>query len=256
MKLVMSGAEAFFFPGGRTGCLLLHGYTGTPFEMRQLGEHLAGQGFSVLGPRLFAHATVQDDLQRARWKDWVASVEDGYDLLRGTCDRIIPVGLSMGGLLTILAAARLEVAGAVVLSTPYDPPDARMRPLHSVAPLLSLVWRFNSKGAGDWHDPQARATHLEYPQHSVRGAAELYELLLEARRALPQVRCPALIVQSIQDASVPWKDAESIFATLGSSDKQVLCLNASGHVVTRDAERERVFAATADFVRRIGGKRT
>jgi len=255
MRRVMPGAEAFFFPGGRTGCLLIHGYTGTPFEMRQLGEHLAGQGFSVLGPRLFAHATVQDDLPRARWKDWVASVEDGYDLLRGTCDRVIPVGLSMGGLLTVLAAARLEVAGAVVMSTPFHPPDARMRPLHALAPLFSLVWRFNPKGPGDWHDAQAQATHLEYPQHSVRGAAELYELLLEARRALPQVRCPALIVQSIQDASVPWRDAEWIYATIGSKDKQMLCLNESGHVVTRDAERERVFAATTAFVRRLSGRR-
>lgn len=255
MRLVMPGAEAFFLPAGRTGCLLIHGYTGTPFEMRQLGEHLAGQGFSVLGPRLFAHATTQHDLQRARWRDWVASVEDGYDLLRGTCDRVIPVGLSMGGLLAILAAARLEVPGAVVLSAPFHPPDARMRPLHAVAPLLSLVWRFNAKGPGDWHDAQAGASHLEYPQHSVRGAAELYELLLEARRALPHVRCPVLIVQSIHDRSVPWRDAEHIYAALGSDDKQMLCLSDSGHVVTRDAERERVFAATAGFVRRVSGGR-
>ena len=255
MKRILSGAEPFFFPGGRTGCLLIHGFTGTPFEMRELGQHLAKQGLSVLAPRLFAHATSQEDLQRARWQDWTASVEDGYDLLRGACDKIIPIGLSMGGVLTIIAAARYEVAGAVLMSTPYNPPDPRMRPLHVVAPLLSLFWRYNPKAPGDWHDKQAEASHLEYPQHSVRGASELYGLLLEAQRALPQIRCPVLIVQSKQDAAVPWQNAELIHERVGSTDKQMLCLDKSGHVVTRDAERKRVFETTAAFVRRMSGRK-
>jgi carboxylesterase len=255
MNRIMSGAEPFFFPGNRTGCLLIHGFTGTPFEMRELGQYLAKKGYSVLAPRLFAHATSQEDMQRARWRDWVASVEDGYDLLRGACDRIIPIGLSMGGLLTILTAAECEVAGAVMMSAPYTPPDPRMRPLHAVAPLLTLFWRFNPKGPGDWHDSQAQGSHLEYPQISVRGAAEVYEMLLEARRALPLIRCPVLIVQSRQDASVRWQDAELIWQRVGSGDKQMLCLDNSGHVVTRDAERKRVFEATAAFVGRVIGRK-
>lgn len=255
MKRIMPGAEPFLFPGNRTGCLLIHGFTGTPFEMRELGEYLAKKGYTVLAPRLFAHATSQEDLQRARWNDWIASVEDGYDLLRGACDRIVPIGLSMGGVLTVIAAARFEVAGAVLMSTPYHPPDPRMRPLHAVAPFLSLFWRYNPKGPGDWQDPQAAATHLEYPAHSVRGAAELYGLLLEAQRAVPQIQCPVLIVQSRQDASVPWKDAEVIYERLGSRDKHLLPLDRSGHVVTRDAERQRVFQAIAAFVHRVSRRK-
>src|SRR3974377_2317290 len=74
-------AEPFFFPGGPTGCLLVHGFTGAPKEMRWLGEYLAGQGHTVLGVRLAAHATRPEDMHRASWQDWVASVEDGWNLL-------------------------------------------------------------------------------------------------------------------------------------------------------------------------------
>lgn len=253
MKRIMSGAEPFFFPGGRTGCLLIHGFTGTPFEMRELGEHLAAQGFSVLGPRLFGHATVPEDLLRARWQDWYASVEDGYELLSGVCDRIIPIGLSMGGLLTLLAAARLEVAGAVPMSTPIWPPDPRMKPLRPMAPLLTYFWHFTAKGPSDWHDPQAEASHLEYPQHVVRGGMELYDLIGEVRASLHGVVCPLLLVHSRQDQAVAWNNAEAIRDLIGSTDKQILWLENSGHVVTRDAERARVFEATAAFVRRVGG---
>ena len=75
--IIIPTTEPFFFPGGATGCLMVHGFTGTPKEMRWLGEYLAGKGHSVLGVRLAAHATRPNDMIRARWHDWLASVEDG-----------------------------------------------------------------------------------------------------------------------------------------------------------------------------------
>ena len=83
MNQIIPGAEPFFFPGGSTGCLLVHGFTGTPKEMRAMGEYLHQRGFSVLGVRLTGHATRPEDLQRARWQDWLLSVEDGWQLLKG-----------------------------------------------------------------------------------------------------------------------------------------------------------------------------
>ncbi|MEW6568608.1 MAG: alpha/beta fold hydrolase [Chloroflexota bacterium] len=250
MSSILTGAEPFFFPGGRTGCLLIHGFTGTPREMRLLGEHLAREGHTVLGVRLFAHATQLEDMLRARWPDWLASAEDGYHLLRSQTDRVVAMGLSMGGVLSLLLAARLPLAGVAAMSTPYDPPDPRMR-LRPLVPVLSLVWRFGKKGPPDWHDAQAAVGHLEYPLAPVRGAAELYDLLLEMRRVLPSIRCPALIIHSRGDLAVHPSHAEAILARLGSTQKELLWVENSGHVVTCDAERERLFAATAAFVRRL-----
>jgi len=44
-----------------------------------MGEYLAKRGYTVLGIRLFAHATQPDDMLRARWWDWLAAVEDGLN---------------------------------------------------------------------------------------------------------------------------------------------------------------------------------
>ncbi|HLA87386.1 MAG TPA: hypothetical protein VJL10_05165, partial [Anaerolineales bacterium] len=66
--------EPFFFSGGRTGCLLIHGFTGTPKEMRWMGEYLNQQGLTCLGIRLAGHATHPEDMRRSRWTDWAASV--------------------------------------------------------------------------------------------------------------------------------------------------------------------------------------
>ncbi len=251
MSAVVAGGEPFYFAGGQTGCLLIHGFTGATKEMRGLGEHLAGQGFSVLGVRLFGHSTQPADLRRVRWTDWMADVEGGYHLLRGRCDAVVGMGLSMGGALALLAAARLPLAGAVSMSTPYFLPDRRAARLRPVLPLLGLIVPSLPKGPPDWHDSQAAADHLEYPTYTLRAVAELDDLLAEMRRALSAVTVPVLIMTSEGDRSVPPDHAEAIRRGLGTRDVELLRLLDSGHVITREPERDRVFAAAAAFVRRV-----
>ncbi len=49
--MILPGAEPFMHRGGPTGCLLIHGFTASPQEMRGLGEHLASPGHTAVGIR-------------------------------------------------------------------------------------------------------------------------------------------------------------------------------------------------------------
>ena len=44
--MIIKNAEPFYFPGNSTGCLLIHGFSGAPTEMRPLGDFLAEKGYS------------------------------------------------------------------------------------------------------------------------------------------------------------------------------------------------------------------
>ena len=87
-----------------------------------MGEYLNCQGYTVCGIRLAGHATRLKDMVRSRWQDWLLSVEDGIDLLRACTDHTFLLGLSMGGILSLTAAARFKVRGVVAMSTPFDLP--------------------------------------------------------------------------------------------------------------------------------------
>lgn len=246
--MLIPTAEPFYFPGGETGCLVVHGFTGTPKEMRWMGEHLAGEGFSVLGPRLAGHATQPDDLPRAQWRDWFASLEDGWHLLRGACQQVFVMGLSMGGALALLFAARFPVSGVVAMSTPYAlPPDPRL-------PYLSLLrWFLRSvpKGPPDWKNPEAALDHVEYPHYPTAGILQLRDLLAVMRAELPRIHAPALLVQSRLDRSVAPENMPLLYQSLGSQAKSMLWLENSGHVVTREPERDFLFQSISQFIHSV-----
>ncbi|MBI5295353.1 MAG: alpha/beta fold hydrolase [Chloroflexi bacterium] len=256
MHQIIPTAEPFFLPtdNRKLGCLLTHGFTGAPKEMRWMGDYLHEKGYTCLGVRLAGHATRPEDMIRSRYTDWLASVEDGYRLLRGYADHVLLVGLSMGGVLSLLSSTRLEVAGVAVMSTPYAlPPDPRMRYLE----FLSLFVPYMPKGSlppgSGWFDHEAWKEHISYPQNPVRSIAELNKLLAEMRAALPHVKAPTLLIHSKDDGYVLPENAERIYADLGASDKTKTYITGSGHVVPRDAARLQAFELALEFIRRVEG---
>jgi carboxylesterase len=248
VSMLIPKAEPFFFPGGKTGCLLVHGFTGTPREMHGLGEYLAQRGCSALGVRLAGHATQPEDIYRLRWEDWLACVEDGWHILRGATERICIVGLSMGGVLSLLFGSRFPVTGVVAMSTPYEfPPDPRIKfikVLHRIMPKVP-------KGESDMQDSKAAAANIDYPVYPTRGILELSSLLSEMRASLPQVTAPVLLMHSRLDRDLPTDSMQNIYDHLGSMDKYMHWLEHSGHNIVMDQDREHVYDFVADFVRRV-----
>jgi carboxylesterase len=249
--------EPFFFPGGRTGILLIHGFTGTPKEMRWMGEYLNRElGFTCLGVRLSGHATRPKDMVRSRWTDWTASVEDGYNLLRGAADEIYFVGLSMGGALSLLMSTRLQVKGIVTMSAPYELPSkypAWQIQLYSY--FRTYLPKSKGKPGAGWFDMQAFQSHISYPLNPIRSAAELEVLLTKMRAALPKVNVPVCMIHSKDDDYVLPENMEQIYAGLvNAADKTKHYVAGSGHVVTRDAARGQVFEIARDFIKRVEGQ--
>jgi carboxylesterase len=249
--------EPFFFPGGRTGILLIHGFTGTPKEVRCMGEYLNRElGFTCLGVRLAGHATRPKDMIRSRWTDWTASVEDGYNLLRGATDSVYFVGISMGGALSLLMSTKLDVKGIVAMSAPYRMPEEH--PAWQIQ-LFSYFKTYMPKNKGEpgtgWFDKEAFKGHISYPLNPIRSAAELEVLLTKMRAVLPKVKVPVCLIHSKDDDYVVPANMEQIYADLvNTSDKTKFYVTGSGHVVTRDAARDQVFEIARDFIRRVDGK--
>jgi len=256
MPQILPTAEPFFFPGqgknAHIGCLVTHGFTGTPKEMRWMGEYLNRQGYTVCGIRLNGHATRPEDMIRSRWRDWLLSVEDGFNLLRSCTDQVFLFGLSMGGILSLTAASSLPVRGVVAMSTPYDLPSMPL-PLWTIR-FLSRFKPTLPKGGdpgGGWFDQAAHQQHVAYPENPLRSAVELKLLIHEMHAALPRISVPVLLIHSHDDDYVIKDSMQQIYAVLTTPDRQMLWVEGCGHVITEEPAREIIFKAAADFIQRV-----
>src|SRR5258708_12176727 len=93
--------EPFRLGSGDRGVLLIHGFCGTPPEMRGLGDHLAQSGFRVHGALLAGCGTTPEDLAATSWTDWIASAQAQLDELKRECRQVFLARQSMGGTITL-----------------------------------------------------------------------------------------------------------------------------------------------------------
>ncbi|WP_018132104.1 alpha/beta hydrolase [Effusibacillus pohliae] len=234
--------EAFDLPGGKTGVLLIHGFTGTPSELRLLGEFLAEKGFAVKAPLLAGHGTTPEQMMKTGMRDWIKSAGDAYFDLKRRCEEVFVAGLSMGGALALHLAARLPVNGVVPMCAPIFLADRRAKFSRFVAPFVKF---HHHKTPHPEHIAPYMAGYTKTP---VRCVPELLKLIRMVRRELREVKVPALIMQAEQDLTVLPKSADYIYKHIGSRKKQLKWYPNSGHILTVDRDREQVFADLASFL--------
>ena len=236
----------FFLEGGPASALLIHGFTGSPPEMRLVGDYLHERGLTVSGPLLPGHGTTVDDMNRTRWTEWTGQAEKALADLQAHCEAVFVGGLSMGSVLTLyLAAHHPDLAGIITYSPATWPAD---RLLYLTPALKYLIRKKAKSGDSDLTDPEANRRLWSYEENPAFAAHEFLKLLRQVRRLLPRVTCPALIIHSTGDQSIHSSSAQRTYERIGSTDKELVTLCHSGHCITVDSEWEAVAAKTYEFI--------
>ncbi|MBQ7318183.1 MAG: alpha/beta fold hydrolase [Phascolarctobacterium sp.] len=240
---VIKGAEEFMLQGTTDkGVLLIHGYTGTPAEMRLLGDHMHQQGYTVLGVRLPGHGTKPEDLNETEWQHWYAAAEEGFLRLQERCSEVMVAGLSMGGLLAIKVAAELPVSKAAILAAPIYVQDKRAPFLH----FLSFFIKYLKKRKRNYF--VAEKYNLAYDVMPVKPLGSLFALVdLCKKKLLEKITVPCIVLQSTIEHTVNPKSAQYIYDKISSSEKKLVWYKNSGHILTLDVEREKVFEEISKF---------
>lgn len=244
-------ASPFDLGGGApAAALCLHGLTGTPYEIRPLGEALAGRGIRAVGPALPGHNETPEALARVAYTDWLAAARALLHALRAEHAQVFIVGLSLGGLLALALAAEEEVDGIVVVGTPLRLGWS----LRLLMPLLRLLRPFHRKLRGsDIRDAAARQCHPGYAVMPLASVRELQRLQRRVRGDLSRVTAPILVAHGARDATANPADARTIAESVASRERELLMLPRSGHVVPVDHDGLQLSRAAADFLaRRVG----
>ena len=248
----MGLADAFDVVGDddHIGVVLVHGFTGSPYEVRYLGEQLARAGFTVRAPLLPGHGTSLEDLDATTWKDWTEAVERAVDSMRVRCRRIAVVGQSLGGLLALhLASHRSDVACVASLAAPLwlEGLSARVATWTTQGALRG-VRAIPKFGGSDVRDKRAKRENPCYPAIPTKALGQLLEFFPIVKEALPRVTQPVLVLHAIQDHTAPVACAQTIAEATRAV--RVRLLPESFHLIAVDVERDIVAAEVTQFIRR------
>ena len=238
-------AEPFFFPGDSTGILLIHGFTGSPSEVRWLGEKLNRAGYTVTGCLLAGHGTTVEDMAGTCWRDWYFSAEKCLLELRRKCDTIFIIGLSMGGLLSLYLSMFHKVKGVVALNAPIYLVNKQT----IFVPLLHHIKRFTGK---PYRNKVIQAASEEktfaYDRIPLKALYSLREFIKLLCKELPEVVVPTMVIQSSQDRVVEPRSARYIFDKIASPEKTLHWFENSGHLITLEDQRETLLNLVLEFL--------
>jgi carboxylesterase len=237
---------------GPRGALLLHGFAGTPPELRRLGEHLARHGWRCHAPALPGHATVPEDLEHVRWTDWADASLAALDELAQSCETVVVAGQSMGGALALHVAANdLRVAAVASLATPLRLKGV----LHHLIPAVKQVVRWHRPGGDvDLWDQHAVEELHSYGLRSLRAIHELKKLIAAVRDEVAQIRAPVLVLHGGRDSMADPRGADELVQRLVCSEaveKHVLAR--SGHAISVDVDRDEINALVLRWFERWAG---
>jgi carboxylesterase len=246
------GTESYSSAGrgdaARTGVLVAHGITASPQSLGPVSRHLADLGYAVSAPLLPGHGTTWQDLARTRYADWLGALEGAAVDLRSRVDRVVVLGLSMGGALTTeLAATRPDLVDGIVLLNPaFAADDPRLRLLPVLKHLLPTVGTI----ANDVRHP-GEEQELAYDRLPVRAFASFAQRWPHLLTLAAQVRVPVLLVRSAHDRVVPARSSQLFLERVGSDDVTEVVLPDSGHVAALDRDAPLLLEHTAAFVARV-----
>ena len=235
--------------GGPDAVLLLHGLTGSTFEVAPIARALHADGLRCLAPVMAGHGGAPQELVGVTWSEWVAKARRDLARLEGA-RRTFVVGCSMGALVACALAHEHpeRVDGLVLLAPALELTfPGRVGALLGSLPLLRSVIAPKRAGS-DVRDPEMKARNPGLPGVPLGAVAELRALQRHVDAQLPGIAAPALVVMGQHDHTVTLDGARRLARRIGSGPAELIVLEQSYHLIGIDVERDRCAEAAAAFL--------
>lgn len=182
----------FCWGGGRPAALLVHGFPGSPAELRPLATCLHQEGWTVQGLLLPGFGPQIESLPNCGYQDWLQAVRDVLRTLQRDHSPVLLVGYSMGAALSVAAAADLHPEGLALLA-----PFWRL-----VSPLQRVGWKVLRPFLPCYVQPLRR---LDLSPSEMREAISSFMPQLDlddpqVREAIRQTSVPVSILDQVDQA--------------------------------------------------------
>lgn len=256
---VIAGAEEFILEGKNETCwYLIHGYTSTPDEMKEIAENLK-QEFQekIIVTRLKGHGEVPSHIVNLTLDDWYAQVSSEFDELKKDCHKINLVGFSFGGALATRLAETKKVNNVYLLS-PYLFATYHPYYIFKLETYLDFFGNFliyaKKQKIGQINDPEGLKKHIAYWNMPFKPIKNSKAFFKKVQTDLKEITAPILLQQSKNDEASDFQSSVSIYQNVNSSKRELISFEKSNHIIPEDYDKKTVIQNIINFEKETGKK--
>ncbi|MCG3086734.1 alpha/beta hydrolase [Sporosarcina cyprini] len=231
----------------KTGVLVIHGFTGGPFEVRPFIHYLKDHtDWNISVPTLPGHG-LPPNLRGISAEAWMMEAELALKRLLKESDRVILAGFSMGGLIAMYLSLRYPVDKLVLLSAAakYISPKV----------MLADIVKMLTESVTKKHSPNTFYHLYDYKLANtpLQSAVEFLRLNRMVVPYYHQITTPVCIVQGKKDEIVPFATGEHLYQSLGSTEKHLIISESGKHHICYSDDSADWFSEVLAFMQKDTG---
>jgi carboxylesterase len=234
----------------KDGVYIIHGFTNTTYETRDLAKYLGGQGFYTKAINLPGHGTTPEDCNRTKFTDWIEFTEQGVAEMSSRCDNVFVIGISMGSDLALHLSSVFPLNAAVFASTVLEFKDF-IGP-RVLTPIFHRIVPFRDKRKSYPKAVRNNYDYLGYQVWPMSAVNEMRKLTNLVKKELPAVKCPALIAHSERDILSLQSNIALVYDNISSEYKEILIVkNATHNMFVTNPDQDLIFKKIASFFKQF-----
>ena len=234
-----------FNSGSKKGVYLIHGYSSSTYEIKDLAEFLFQNGYTTIAKNLPGHGTTVDDCNNTKYTNWIKFVETDVAKLASKCDEIHVIGISMGSVLALHLATLFPINSLISAATVFKfNNEFNVRIL---VPLLS--WLITKKDKASQYKDGNKLQFTGYSEYPLKALNQMSKLTNYVRPKLKKVKCPTLIIHSKSDRTSKEDNFHIVNSEIGSNVKNTLIVdNASHNLFCKCIDQKYIFDSILSFL--------
>jgi len=226
----------------KVGCLIIHGYTGSPYEVAPIADYLREKtDWHIVVPTLPGHGD-ELDLEDVVYEEWLEAAEESLQQLKAAYDVIYLIGFSMGGMIAAYLAGKFDIQKLVLLAT-----AGKIFSFKQMTLDVGEAVADHLKGDLSVNENFTRYSK-KVKEVPFRANIEFLKLVKYTRSYLKEIESPVFIAQGRQDELVPHRTAHYLDKEIGSKEKDIVLFEQSKHLICWGEDKDVLNSMVYNFL--------
>ena len=209
------------------GIYIIHGFTNSTYEVKDLALYLSKQGFYTKIENLPGHGTSPEDCNRYKYTDWIEFVEQGVAEMASKCENLFVIGISMGSILAMHLSSLFPLKAAVFASIAIIFQDEFG--VRILTPIFHRLIPFREKGYSYPKHIRVNIKFLGYEVWPMTAVNEMRKLTNVVKPTLHSIKCPSLLIHSDKDKLSLKENINYVYENISSEQKDKLVVHEANH---------------------------